>query len=216
MLKHASTHYQLKPLTPADLSGVARIHEKAFPESLLTLFGIDTIIKYYDWQMIPPNVCEAFGGFEGNDLFGFCFAGAFRNAEIYFIKENLVYFLGYVLGHPSLWLKKILWARFANTLSSFFKHFLKGNWKRSKGEQVKKDRFGILSIAVDPGAQGSGIGKMLMTEVERIAIELGHRQIRLNVHPENQNAVIFYEKMGWEKVNYEPELPWQGYMEKQL
>ena len=216
MLKHASTQYQLKPLTPADLSGVARIHEKAFPESLLTLFGIETIVKYYNWQMIPPNVCEAIGVFAGDDLVGFCFAGAFRNAEVYFINENFFYFLGKLLSHPSLLLKKQVYLRVFNTLNNFKDHILKGNWKRSKSEQVKSDRFGILSIAVDPDAQGSGVGKMLMTEMERIARELGHRQIRLNVHPENQNAVIFYEKMGWEKVNYEPELPWQGYMEKQL
>ena len=42
-------------LTKQDLDQVAKIHQQAFPGSLLTAFGFDATEKYYHWQMTPPK-----------------------------------------------------------------------------------------------------------------------------------------------------------------
>ena len=82
---------QVKSLEKCDLDQVADIHLLSFPDSMLSKFGHKAILRYYQWQVTPPNQCYAFGVFIHNDLKGFCFAGSLRNAEIYFIRENFFY-----------------------------------------------------------------------------------------------------------------------------
>jgi len=60
----------------------------------------------------------------------------------------------------------------------------------------KKPPFDILSIAVDPDVQGTGVGKALM----------------LHAHGDNEQAIRFYEHLGWERCIQNG--AWRGRMEK--
>jgi len=212
-----SDRYKLRNITREILGQVAEIHRKAFPESFLSLLDKKTIIKYYDWQMTPPNICYAFGvSNNDNQLIGFCFAGSLRNAKIYFIQDNFIFIAAYFLRHPRLLFNHTLLSHLGHFLKNLKDHLIQGKWRRTKEQQVRSDRFGILSVAVDHGFQRIGIGELLMNHTEQYAIKNGYQKIELSVHPENQKAVSFYDKLGWKKVLYDREKPWQGYMKKRF
>jgi ribosomal protein S18 acetylase RimI-like enzyme len=50
---------------------------------------------------------------------------------------------------------------------------------------------------VDRPAHGSGIARMLMSEVRRVALELGARHVWLGVWERNARAIAFYKKTGF-------------------
>jgi len=75
-----------------------------------------------------------------------------------------------------------------------------------------KRSYGILSIAVDPKMQGYGVGRLIMKNVKDDAIKKGFTEMGLTVHPTNINAILFYEKNGWVKINNNREVEWAGRM----
>jgi ribosomal protein S18 acetylase RimI-like enzyme len=52
-------------------------------------------------------------------------------------------------------------------------------------------------LAVDPRAQGSGLGRELLSAITDSVAALGHAQIVLHVLTENTSAVRLYEAAGW-------------------
>ena len=62
---------------------------------------------------------------------------------------------------------------------------------------VKRRYAYISDIAVAEGRRGSGIGKSLMREVERWAIQQNTSQLELNVWDFNTNAIAFFQKLGY-------------------
>lgn len=76
----------------------------------------------------------------------------------------------------------------------------------------------VMAIAVDVHARGNGIGRALMVAVERT----GAKSVALHVHAGNEDAVAFYERLGFHVVekcpNYYPRLrPSEAlYMVKEL
>lgn len=197
------------------LEQVSKIHISAFGDSFLSQVGFGAVRKYYKWLMSPPNECHAIGVFRGEELLGFCYAGVFRNAEYFFIKENAYFLFKQVLKKPSLWFSKSLWKRLGTSLLAFANHFKPKSLEKSHELEIeRKKRYGILSIAVDASSRQLGIGFMLESEAERIAQVKGHSRMVLSVHPNNQNAISFYKKLGWCELYIDPSRPWQGYMEK--
>lgn len=55
----------------------------------------------------------------------------------------------------------------------------------------------LESICVDEAARGQGIGKAIAEDVRALAKAFGCREVILGVHPENDNAVGFYQKCGF-------------------
>lgn len=55
----------------------------------------------------------------------------------------------------------------------------------------------INYLAVEPGRRKTGVGRQLMTEVERVLRAAGCPKINLQVRPENQAAIAFYERLGF-------------------
>ena len=53
------------------------------------------------------------------------------------------------------------------------------------------------SICVDEAARGQGIGKAMINDVWALAKAFGCREVVLGVHPENDDAVAFYQKCGF-------------------
>ena len=60
----------------------------------------------------------------------------------------------------------------------------------------------IHKIYVLPQTQGNGIGKLLLSDVKRIAIENNNTALSLNVNRENP-AIDFYKKLGFEIADKE-------------
>ena len=74
--------------------------------------------------------------------------------------------------------------------------------------------FGVLAIATDPHARGTGAGRALMHEAEARARRLGHPRLTLTVSPDNAHAVRFYEQLGW--VRAADDGTWTGTMVRTL
>ena len=62
---------------------------------------------------------------------------------------------------------------------------------------VEKKQLRIESICVDSQMRGQGIGKAMVTDCRALAKAFGCRELILGVHPENDEAVAFYQKCGF-------------------
>ncbi|MDD3472002.1 MAG: GNAT family N-acetyltransferase, partial [Syntrophaceae bacterium] len=172
------------------------------------------LARWYEWHMEPPNECYAFGAFDEESMRGFCLAGVFLNSEVYFFRENILFVLWELITHPLLILNKKTLERLKNIVLAFYEKLSSRTRKVQKSARPRSEKFGILSIAVDPVYQKLGIGRSLVNRVEELAVEKGIKKINISVHPTNVLAVRFYEKNGWQRVCYDSSKPWQGYMIK--
>ncbi len=198
-----------------DLSQVAKIHMDAFPESILTVFGNKVIRKYYEWQMAKPNECYPTGVFLQHQLVGFSFAGVFLDSEIGFLRKNWLLIIETIFSNPVILVNPVLWKKTQNAFQELSRErkYLKQRNMSNSSQYVKK--FGILSTAVKPAYQGSGIGKLITENIEIIASGLGFGTIRMSVHPANSKSILLHEKLGYQKIFFENG-KWNGVMEKQL
>jgi ribosomal protein S18 acetylase RimI-like enzyme len=192
------THkYHIKTLDHDDMSRVAEIHAEAFPESLITKLGLECTHRYYQWQIDSPDDVQANGAYDGDTLFGFCFGGVFTMALGGFITRNKWFIFTrllrrpWLLGHP-YFIKKFYHG---------FKLLLKfSNDQTAQSESIAENEpYGILAIATDVSAHGSGVGRLLMKTAESYAVENDFKMMRLTVNPTNINAIQFYEHIGWTK-----------------
>jgi ribosomal protein S18 acetylase RimI-like enzyme len=69
----------------------------------------------------------------------------------------------------------------------------------------------IHKIYIRPTAQGKGVGKSLMDEIIKISQANGSNTLSLNVNRHNQ-AINFYEKIGFRQVGHENIDIGNGYM----
>ncbi|WP_286415772.1 GNAT family N-acetyltransferase [Myroides odoratimimus] len=65
-----------------------------------------------------------------------------------------------------------------------------------------KDVVYVDAIAVDENFRGLGVGKMLLEEVEKLALEHHARYVSLDVIKENPRAKKLYEQIGFVEVKY--------------
>lgn len=203
----------VKTLTLGNLWDVTQIHLAAFPSSALTHLGHEAVRRYYEWQLIGPHECLAIGAFDDQGrLLGFCFGGVFRGALSGFVQKNRRFLVSQVLRRP--------WLIFTN---SIFRERLRVGLRVAKKSSVKSvvssektmaRPFGILSIAVDPAAQGKGIGQQLMQYSEDYAKAHGFSLMRLSVAKDNLQAIRFYEMGQWVKDSTRSD--WDGGMLKKL
>jgi ribosomal protein S18 acetylase RimI-like enzyme len=78
-------------------------------------------------------------------------------------------------------------------------------------DAVPRSSFGVLAIAVDPAVQGHGVGRELMASASAAATAAGFESMHLSVHPDNEQAVSFYESLGWRRAP-EDDGGWVGRM----
>lgn len=188
--------FKIRAIQEADLSAIAEIHLRAFPDSALTQLGLETARRYYLWQLTGPHDADFFGVFEGSRLLGSCVAGIFRGALSGFLKQNRGYLLLQLMRRPYCIRKPSIRKTIGTAAKAFFR--IRATRKMAPGRGSQKS-FGILAIAVDPLLQGKGLGRLLMRECERIARTKGYQKMHLTVHSSNAQATAFYERLGWQR-----------------
>lgn len=94
-------------------------------------------------------------------------------------------------------------------LSNIFSHFffiyfnnevagyLKVNTNDAQSEEMGDDSLEIERIYIKNKFQKHGLGKYLLNKAMEIAIELNNKNIWLGVWEKNENAIAFYQKMGF-------------------
>jgi ribosomal protein S18 acetylase RimI-like enzyme len=196
------------------VDNIAVIHRSAFPNSLLTKLSFETTSRYYRWQIEGPHKSVILGAFEKDKLVGFLVGGLFNGSFSGFISKNRSYLIIQLLLHPWLLSSLSLHTKFLRFLKLITRSKSK-NAQSQKGETRVRDSFGVLSIAVHPEFQGWGIGRELMLEVERIALNNSFTKLDLTVSTENQKNIEFYESLGFSK-SLSSDNAWTGHMFKNI
>jgi len=200
----------VKQLAHTDIPSISEIHLAAFPNSHLTILGRNVVQKYYEWQFKGPHDMVALGAFYDHELLGYCIGGIFRGSLSGFLRKNLTFLATQVALHPWLLMRSSFREHMhigANLLRRTRKRYLHTQSRRSL-----MPPFGILSIATHPERQRRGVGKVLMAAAEATAVQRGFREMRLTVRPTNEQAIHFYEYLGWERVSKDG--VWSGSMRK--
>jgi ribosomal protein S18 acetylase RimI-like enzyme len=55
----------------------------------------------------------------------------------------------------------------------------------------------VKNVAVDPGAQGQGLGRALLAFAEEQAVERGIGELRLYTHERMTSNIELYSRLGW-------------------
>lgn len=204
---------QFRQLSVDDLDAIVAIHLLAFPRSAMSSLGAAAVRRYYHWLLTGPHDRAALGACAGGRPQGFCFAGRFNGATSGFLHKNRLYLLMRLLSHPWLALNPLVRKRAVVAARTLVCPSEPDKVLTARAAQDRSS-FGILAIGVDPQNQGTGIGRGLMNEAERIAVARGFAFMNLTVHPNNLRAIRFYESMGWVRV--ERDGRWQGEMVRVL
>ncbi|WP_017811256.1 MULTISPECIES: GNAT family N-acetyltransferase [Paenibacillus] len=93
----------------------------------------------------------------------------------------------------------------SNMLSQFFfmyvedhlAGYLKVNTGEAQSEPMGEDTLEIERIYVRSQFQKRGIGKYVFDKAIEIAMQSGKKQVWLGVWEKNQNAIMFYQKLGF-------------------
>ena len=196
----------VRPLGLNDLPSVSLVHERAFPNSALGQLGTEAVRRYYTWLLEGPHRSTCLGAFDASALVGFLFGGTFNGAMSGFLRANRGYLARHVLTHPWLVASPLVRDRIKLALR------LLRPRKPSPSPLPVAPAFGVLAIAVDPRAQGRGVGRSLMTCAEALAKTEGFGEMELTVAAWNHQAIQFYLLNGWHQVG----VPWNGAMRKAL
>ncbi|MBL1214353.1 MAG: GNAT family N-acetyltransferase [Ignavibacteriae bacterium] len=79
-------------------------------------------------------------------------------------------------------------------------------------ESIPEEAFYIQSIAVESDLRGSGIGSLLMNDIEKRAVDSGSARLSLDVSAKNESAIKIYkhrqmlEISAWPKSRFLPTL----------
>ena len=169
---------------------VVSIHNKAFNNFFLTQLG-DKFLWLYYYSVSKNKNGILIGYYEGENLLGFsCATYLSRGFYKDLIKENLVKFG--IIGIKLIFTKP-------GSLLRILKNFSKSD----KSINDNGNYAELLSIGVDPDIQGSGIGKQLLSELEKQLTEKGIKQLSLTTdYYKNDKAIGFYKSLGYE-IMYE-------------
>ncbi len=202
----------IRPVADADLEALAAIHTRAFPDSAITAFGPAIVESYYRWLLVGPHDAAVMGAWRDQRLVGFCAAGVFHGAMNGFLRANRLRLLRHLVTHPSLVASELVRDRIRSAVKITFKF---SRAIQTMRPDDKTPEFGVLSIATDPTVRGSGAGRALMQEAEARARRGNHGRMVLTVHPNNLDAVRFYEGLGWKRATANGNT-WTGIMHRPL
>lgn len=199
-------------LGPEHLNTIARIHQQAFPQTLLTALGGRAVARYYARELHRADqIC--LGAMLGNTLIGFCFAGLRHEAFSQFIRGNAIFLLLTIICRPWVIIQRSFFSRLRTALRLFLRPALHKPASRPATAE-EPSSCGVLAIAVDPSCQRFGAGRLMLETVEIIAIGRGWERMHLMVYPSNSGAVTFYLRLGWQRIRHHG--AWVGGMEKTL
>lgn len=208
------------PLRVSHVDELVDVHLAAFPASGLTGLGRHVVRRYYRWQFSGPHPHPvAIGAWRDGRLVGFVIGGARREAVTGFVRTSPGSLAIGALTHPRFV------RRVAGSKVRAISRTLRANRRRPPApvaapphpdaisQPTTAASFGILSIAVAPDHQGTGVAADLLGAAEADARHGGFTAMNLTVDTDNGRAIAFYEKHGWRR---DPAEGWQGRMVKDL
>lgn len=191
-----------------DLSTLARIHLAAFPESTLSRLGPEVVRLHYSSLRDGPHDVTELVARAGGEPVGFLVGGVFRGSAVLFITRNRRQLAGAVVTHPRTLLSRATWSRVALGLRLIIDRRRPAGSERPA--RVPDGSFGVLVLAVVPGARGEGVGRGLLQAGAEHARDGGFTAMHLTTDP-GSPAARFYASQGW-TPRLEPDGRWEGLM----
>jgi len=177
---------RVRRATPGDVPEIARIHRQAFVDSFLARMGASFLCAYYRSVLEHDGgimlVHEAPAGIDG-------FVSGFVRPESF-----------YTLLKRSKWaLAKPLAAAFIRHPSLLGRIFYNVRRVAIRSPRTIPEGCELSSIAVDPSAQKSGVGKLLVNAFIDQAWRDGAASVYLTTDA-SENAAVnrFYQRLGFE------------------
>lgn len=178
--------YKVKEAALSELDTIVSIHNSAFPGFFLTLLG-DSFLKVYYRAILRYSDGVLLGCYDDDRLVGFCAAALLaRGFNVKLIKSDFFSFarVGVVLLFTDRTALKRLYLNLSKS----------DNEHNDTGEYAE-----LLSIGVDAAYQGKGVGKLLLSGLEKSISEKGAKKLSLTTDfCNNQKAVGFYRTMGYQ------------------
>ena len=172
-----------------DLPAVAALHKQCFKSTFITYWGDTLIARYY--QKFIEEGGPFVLAFDGDKLIAFCmgyYEGS--NARNSFLKDNKLR-LALRMFVLCLSLNKLVLKKCWN--------FVFGTMKKDNAAEPKiKAEADLLSICVLQGYRGHGVAVELVHQFEKRVVESGKKDLTLAVYQDNERAIAFYKKMGYE------------------
>lgn len=164
------------------LNDFARIHHIAYSSNHFTsLFSLEKLKEYYKSLILSSDISLLV--FSNDIALGFIVSG--ENVSIgikKFTKSNRWYLIKLLLLNP-----KFLFEKLRAVVLNLFKK-----------PHINSTKFRLLSIAVDNNTQSVGIGHRLLQHFELILLGNEINAYGLSVRKENERAIAFYLKNGFE------------------
>jgi hypothetical protein len=183
--------YQVRIIDFIEIDSVVTIHNNAFPGFFLTLLG-NRFLKLYYRSVLRHKDGILLGCYDETEkLSGFCAATiSAKGFNTKLVKANFFSFCS--VG---------IYLLFTN--ANALKH-LYLNWsKKDNMQEDTEDYAELLSIGVNSSSQGKGLGKFMLSELEKIVFKKGCKSISLTTdYHDNTKTLKFYKSMGY-KVYYE-------------
>jgi len=159
----------------------AKIHLAAYSGGHFTAtFGSEKLAEYNARLMMNADI--ALAAVEDGSTLGFLIAGENVSRGVReFVRDNRLFLVGKMLARPRFLLEKGLWTIRA----------------RLSPHEPSSARYRLLSIAIAPDAQSSGIGGKLLVALEQRLRCRGISRYGLSVLLKNTRAANFYRRRGF-------------------
>ena len=179
---------EVKPITIESINSVITIHLDAFRGFFLSELGKDFLFTYYN-SVRKNDRGVLLGCFEDDILLGFCASTKLSSGfNSYLVKKNFFRFAKTGL---------LLLFRNPHALLHLFKNFTKMNSSISDEGKYAE----LLSIAVSTSAQGKGVGKLLLSQLEIVLKEMNIKQLSLTTdYDDNDKTLKFYKSLNYREL----------------
>lgn len=181
---------EVRPVASKSIGSLINIHLEAFEGFFLTELGKDFLFTYYN-AVRDNDRGVLLGCFENDVLLGFCAATSLSASfNTYIVKKNFFQFAKRGIS---------ILCRNSRALVRLLKNFTKSNPSVSDVGNYAE----LLSIGVSPTAQGKGVGKLLLSDLEEVLREKGVKQLSLTTDfHDNDKTLKFYQAMNY-KIMYD-------------
>jgi len=187
-----------------DVAGAALLHRIAFPDYFLTHMGQGFLERFYsefvdrssNYGFVAIGDEKLVGSVVGTLDSGRFFSRFYRR---HFLSLALT-LAGRVIVDP--YIRRNLVSRMAHVRQALSSRFTR---RQRTDPAIDPSAAGqvparLLSIGVHPEKRGSGLAEQLVDSYCEALWQDGLERVGLSVRPENQRAIAFYEKTGWQRV----------------
>lgn len=188
--------FEMSPITNGDLLALATLHKAVFPEPLISRLGKEMVAKHFAWQIRKAKTFMALGAWRDDKLAGFAVGGVIKPGLRQFYREHLWQIVGTLILNPVRIFDPAM-------LKIAFRSLGRRNEKRvSLNPKTETpipgpDSFHFMYMAVDPKLRRRGLGRQLITELERRASERRFLKAHLEVDVDNATAIRLYHSLGY-------------------